>query len=134
MRDKPAMLRHPDSLPKTTLESVTPGAIVYGMVPGHPVRAVSAGWIGDQAINLVYRDQYGGVAATTLWREDESRLAVDERGRAWSFDGDGALLRLVTEAHRIELAHHDPYLTIHTSLVDPLLRQISAVDGEMLPR
>jgi len=45
------------------------------------------------------------------------------------------MLRLVTEANRIKLAHHfDPYLAIHTSLVDPLPHQISAVYGEMLPR
>ena len=47
----------------------------------------------------------------------------------------GVLLRLVTEANRIKLAHYfDPYLAIHTSLVDPLPHQISAVYGEMLPR
>ena len=41
----------------------------------------------------------------------------------------------MTEANRIELAYHfDPYLAIHTSLVDPLPHQISAVYGEMLPR
>ena len=119
----------------TTLESVTPGAMVRGVVPGHPVQAVSVGWIGDQAINLVYRDPGGSVAETTLWREDEGRLAVEEQGRTWSFDGDGALLRLVTEANRIELAHHfDPYLAIHASRVDPLPHQISAVYGEMLAR
>jgi superfamily II DNA or RNA helicase len=44
-------------------------------------------------------------------------------------------LRLVTEATRIQLAHHfDPYLAIHTSRVIPLPHQISAVYGEMLPR
>ena len=119
----------------TTLEDVAPGTMVRGVVPGHPVQAVSVGWIGDQAINLVYRDTNGGVAETTLWREDEARLGIDERGRTWSFDGDGAMLRLVTEANRIELAHHfDPYLAIHTSRVDPLPHQISAVYGEMLSR
>ncbi|HCX68720.1 MAG TPA: RNA helicase, partial [Rhodobiaceae bacterium] len=60
---------------------------------------------------------------------------VEKAGRPWSFDADGALLRLVTEANRIKLAHYfDPYLAIHTSLVDPLPHQISAVYGEMLPR
>jgi hypothetical protein len=28
-----------------------------------------------------------------------------EHGRPWSFDGDGHLFRLVSEAHRIRLAH-----------------------------
>ena len=41
----------------------------------------------------------------------------------------------MTEAERIRLAHHfDPYLAIHTSLIDPLPHQISAVYEEMLPR
>jgi hypothetical protein len=36
-------------------------------------------------------------------------LEVVGKGRPWSFDGDGALFRLVSEAHRIRLAHHfDP--------------------------
>ena len=85
--------------------------------------------------DLLYRDPDGSVAEITLYRDDESRLKVEAYGRPWSFDGDGALLRLVTEANRIALAHHfDPYLAIHISLVDSLPHQISAVYGEMLPR
>ena len=119
----------------TVLEDVKHGAMVRGVVPGHSVQIISADWIGNQAVNLVYRDPNGGVSEATLYRDDEHRLEIDTRGRAWSFDGDGALLRLVTEANRIELAHHfDPYLSIHTSLVDPLPHQISAVYGEMLSR
>ena len=119
----------------TALEDIRHGALVGGIVPDHPVQILSLERIGNQAVNLVYRDPEGGVAETTLYRDDESRLNIEEQGRPWSFDGDGALLRLVTEANRIALAHHfDPYLAIHTSLVDPLPHQISAVYGEMLPR
>ena len=54
---------------------------------------------------------------------------------AWRFDGDGALYRLVAEAHRIRLAHlFDPLLAVHTSLVEPLPHQITAVYEAMLPR
>ena len=92
-------------------------------------------WIGEQAVNIVYRGFEGGIAETTLYRDDEHRVQLEVGGRNWSFDADGALLRLVTEANRIKLAHFfDPYLAIHTSLVDPLPHQISAVYGEMLPR
>jgi superfamily II DNA or RNA helicase len=119
----------------TALEDIKNGASVRGIVPGQPVEVVSVEWIGDQAINLVYRVQGSGVAETTLYRDDQARIEIDARGRAWSFDADGDLLRLVTEANRIKLAHYfDPYLAIHTSLVDPLPHQISAVYGEMLPR
>jgi superfamily II DNA or RNA helicase len=56
-------------------------------------------------------------------------------GQPWSFDGDGALLRLVSEAMRIRVAHlFDPLLAVHTSLVEPLPHQITAVYGEMLTR
>ncbi|MBA4492442.1 helicase-related protein [Paracoccus sp. S1E-3] len=119
----------------TVLEDIKNGAQLRGVVPGQPVEVVSVEWIGDQAINLVYRVPGGGVAETTLYRDDQARIELDARGRAWSFDADGDLLRLVTEANRIKLAHYfDPYLAIHTSLVDPLPHQISAVYGEMLPR
>ena len=119
----------------TTLEDIKNGASVAGVVPNQTVEVVSVEWIGDQAINLVYRVPSGSVSETTLYRDDEHRLAVERRGTAWSFDADGSLLRLVTEANRIKLAHYfDPYLAIHTSLVDPLPHQITAVYGEMLPR
>lgn len=117
------------------LESLKNGASVRGLASAQPVQIVSVDWIGDQAINVVYRDHTGVVAETVVYRDDEHRLEVDQAGKPWSFDADGALLRLVTEANRIKLAHYfDPYLAIHTSLVDPLPHQISAVYGEMLPR
>ena len=118
----------------TVLEDVKPGALIRGVVPGHSAQIISVDWIGNQAINLVYREPDSGVSETTLYRDDENRLGIEARGN-WSFDGDGDLLRLVTEANRIALAHHfDPYLAIHTSLIDPLPHQISAVYGEMLAR
>jgi len=117
------------------LEDVKNGASVRGIVSTLAVHVLSINWIGDQAINVVYRDHNGAVAEALLYREDEHRLEVEQSGRPWSFDADGALLRLVTEANRIKLAHYfDPYLAIHTSIVDPLPHQISAVYGEMLPR
>ncbi len=117
------------------LENIKNGASVRGIGSAQAVQVVSVDWIGDQAINVVYRDHNGTVAEAVLYRDDEHRLEVEQNGRPWSFDADGALLRLVTEANRIKLAHYfDPYLAIHTSLVDPLPHQISAVYGEMLPR
>ncbi|MDQ6436335.1 helicase-related protein [Mesorhizobium sp. LHD-90] len=119
----------------TRLEDIRGGALVRGIAPGRGVQIVSVDWIGDQAINVIFRDPEGTVSESTLYRDDEHRLELDERGRAWSFDADGGQLRLVTEANRIKLAHYfDPYLAIHTSLIDPLPHQISAVYREMLPR
>ena len=45
------------------------------------------------------------------------------------------MFRLVSEAHRIRLAHlFDPVLAVHTSVVEPLPHQITAVYDSMLPR
>jgi len=83
----------------------------------------------------VYRGLDGRVADEILYRHDEPRLEIVKMGRPWSFDGDGELFRLVSEAHRIRLAHlFDPVLAVHTSLVEPLPHQITAVYEAMLPR
>ena len=49
----------------TALEKVKPGAMLRGVVPGHSVRIVSVDWIGNQAVNVVYREPDGGVSETT---------------------------------------------------------------------
>ena len=117
------------------LEDLTPGASVRGILPDATVTVVNVQWHGSDALTLVYRDPGGRVAEEILFRGDEPRLEVVEQGRPWSFDGDGATFRLVAEAHRIRLAHlFDPVLAVHTSLVDPLPHQITAVYEAMLPR
>jgi SNF2 family DNA or RNA helicase len=117
------------------LEDLQPGASVRGIVHDAAISVVSVEWHGSDALTLIYRDPDGRVANEILYRHDEPRLEVVERGRPWSFDGDGALFRLVAEAHRIRLAHlFDPVLAVHTSLVDPLPHQITAVYESMLPR
>lgn len=84
---------------------------------------------------MVYLRPDGRVAHGILYRHDEACLEVVETGRPWSFDGEGALFRLVATAHRILLAYlFDPVLAIHTSLVEPLPHQITAVYEAMLPR
>src|SRR5512137_835419 len=117
------------------LEDLRPDAVVRGILPDALVTVVSVEWHGSDALTLVYRGPNGRVADEILYRHDEPRLEIVEAGRPWSFDGDGALFRLVAEAHRIRLAHlFDPVLAVHTSLVDPLPHQITAVYEEMLPR
>jgi len=117
------------------LEDLQPNAAVRGILPDALVTVVSVQWFGSEALELTYKNAAGKVANELLYRHDEPRLAVVEHGRPWSFDGDGRLFRLVSEAHRIRLAHlFDPVLAVHTSLVEPLPHQITAVYEAMLPR
>ncbi len=119
----------------STLESLTRNAAVKGIVPDSLVTVVDVQWHGSQALELTYKTPSGRVGNELLYRDDEARIEVVEAGRPWSFDGDGALFRLVSEANRIRLAHlFDPLLAVHTSLVDPLPHQITAVYEAMLPR
>lgn len=117
------------------LEQLTPNASVRGVIPDALATVIATQWFGTDALELTYKDPSGKVAQTILYRHDESRLEVVEVGRPWSFDGDGALFRLVSEAQRIRLAHlFDPVLAVHTSDVAPLPHQITAVYESMLPR
>jgi len=117
------------------LEDLQPNAALRGILPDCLVTVVNLQWFGTEAVELTYKDPSGRVANTLLYRHDETHIEVVEQGRPWSFDGDGALFRLVSEAHRIRLAYlFDPVLAVHTSLVDPLPHRITAVYEAMLPR
>ena len=117
------------------LERLQTNAAIRGIVPDALVTVVSVQWFGSEALELTYKTAAGRVANELLYRHDEPRLELVEQGRPWSFDGDGALFRLVSEAQRIRLAHlFDPVLAVHTSVVDPLPHQITAVYETMLPR
>ena len=118
------------------LEDLTPGALVSGVSPDGVVEVVAVKWYGESAVELTYKMLDTGLPDTRLlYRDDEPNLNVREHGTRWSFDGDGHLFRLASEARRIKLAHlFDPILAVHTSDVEPLPHQITAVYDSMLPR
>jgi superfamily II DNA or RNA helicase len=117
------------------LEELTRGASVRGVLPDGLVSVVDTKWIGTVAVELTYKDSTGRLGSELLYRDREPTLDIAQKGKPWSFDGDGALFRLVSEAHRIRLAYlFDPLLAVHTSLVDPLPHQITAVYEQMLVR
>ncbi len=117
------------------LEQLQPNAAVRGIVPDALVTVVNVQWFGSEALELTYKTADGKVANQLIYRDSEHSLEIVEQGRPWSFDGDGALFRLVSEAQRIRLAHlFDPVLAVHTSVVEPLPHQITAVYEAMLPR
>ena len=117
------------------LEDLQPRSTVRGVHPDGLVTVVSVQWFGSEALELTYKTAAGTVANELLYRDDEARLEIVAQGRPWGFDGDGALFRLVSEAQRIRLAHlFDPVLAVHTSVVEPLPHQITAVYEAMLPR
>jgi hypothetical protein len=105
----------------TALVSRCSRAAIRGILPDQTVTVSACSGLASEPLELTYKGPSGRVANELLYRHDEPRLQVVEYGRPWSFDGDGHLFRLVSEAHRIRLAHlFDPVLAVHTSLVDLL--------------
>jgi len=117
------------------LEDITVGASVVGIVGNIPVSIVAVKWYGNAVLEITFKDSKGQLANQLVYREDEARLSVADGSLPWSFDADANLLRLASEAYRINLAHiFDPYLAVHISVIEPLPHQISAVYQEMLSR
>jgi hypothetical protein len=96
------------------LEQLQRGASVKGVLPDGLVTVVDVQWHGSAVVELTYKDAAGRLGSELLYRDREPALEVAAAGRPWSFGADGAMLRLVSEAHRIRLAH----------LFDPLSRSI----------
>ena len=107
------------------LEEFTRGAQVKGVRNDGPVEVLDVKWFGSNAIELTFKDAQGRPANELLYRTDEARLEVAAKGPVWSFDADGSLFRLVSEAYRIKLAYlFNPLLAVHTSrLVAEYLQQ-----------
>lgn len=117
------------------LEEITKGALIAGIEPGKVARIVGVDPLGDNAVTVVYRTDDGRLGDRVLFRSNESELAIATAGRPWSFDADGEGFKLAAEAIRINLAHlFDPMMAVHTSNVEPLPHQITAVYESMLPR
>lgn len=117
------------------LDQIRVGSVLKGVVANHTIVVDAMQWHGSQCLTLTFRDETGKSDSRLCYEDEAADFEEVAAGRRWSFDGDGDLLRLVSEARRIQLAHlFDPHLAVHTSLVSPLPHQISAVYEHMLPR
>src|SRR5437016_1504962 len=115
------------------LEELKPGVLVKGLLPGNLVTVIDVKRQGSMCVELTYKDANGHFDSVLLYRESEPRIEIASEGLPWSFDADGATFRLTSEAYRINLAYlFDPLIAVHTSLIEPLPHQITAVYETML--
>ena len=118
-----------------SLEEIKKNAAITGIDPAAPVRVVATEPVGENALTVVYKTVNGNILEQMLFRTDEARLSIAVAGRPWGFDASGEDFKLATEAFRIHLAHlFDPMMAVHTSNVEPLPHQITAVYESMLPK
>ena len=117
------------------LEEITVGSTITGIIGTVPVSILAVQWYGSNVVEITYKDANGTPGTQLLYRESEASIEVLQNHLPWSFDASAEQMKLTSEAYRISLAYlFDPYLAVHTSSVEPLPHQISAVYQEMLPK
>ena len=117
------------------LNEISAGQTLSGIEPHHNVSVVAAVPLSEGTIRLVYQTPDGTLKDRLLGRADEAEIALAVTERPFAFDGDAAAFQLACEAKRIDLAFlFDPMMAVHTSNVEPLPHQITAVYESMLPR
>ncbi len=117
------------------LSQLKPDLAIIGLESGLVCTIVAVNVITDIAVQVFYKLPDGSFKERLLCTADEATIALATTERPWSFDGDAAAFQLACEAKRIDLAFlFDPMMAVHTSNVDPLPHQITAVYESMLPR
>jgi len=108
---------------------------VRGLVPGTTVEVLHVHWYGASALEVTYKEPSGTTGNQLVFRGATADFDVVSSERLWGLDGDPDLFRLVSEAQRIRMAFlFDPRAGVHTSMIEPLPHQVTAVYDEMLPR
>ncbi|WP_048104781.1 helicase-related protein [Methanoculleus bourgensis] len=117
------------------LEDIKKDAAINGIEPGQIVHIVTTEPVGENALTVYYKTANGQLKEQMLFRSSEACLSLAKAGRPWAFDAPGEGFKLAAEAYRIDLAYlFDPMMAVHTSNVEPLPHQITAVYESMLPR
>lgn len=116
------------------LEDLAPGQSLSGIEPTDIVSVVALVPLAEGSVQLIYRRPDGAMKERLLGRPDEASISPASAERPFSFDGDGAAFQLACEAKRIDLAFlFDPMMAVHSSNVEPLPHQITAVYESLLP-
>ena len=116
------------------ISEIKPGMHVVGILPSEVVEVVAINPSANAA-NVFYQKLDGTLGAVVLFPEDCLRLSVSEGGDRRTFSADPNGFLLAAEALRIQYSYvFDTRLAMHTSIIEPLPHQITAVYEDMLPR
>jgi len=111
------------------------------LAPGNQLSGV----VADGDVTVVAVERHGNTSATLTYRTGDGQLgerivtlgdlaAISEASpRRWTFDADGSMFRLASEARRMRWAHlSDPFAAVDTSNIEPYPHQIDAVYNRFL--
>ena len=115
-----------------SFDDLTSGLRLSGVVSNGDVTVVAVEPHGPSSATLVFRTDDGLVDQRILTLDDLATLR-EVSDRRWSFDADGAMFRMASEARRMKWAHlADPFAAVDTSNIDPYPHQIDAVYNRFL--
>ena len=115
-------------------DDIQPGIYITGLVPDQKTYIHSAKRIGN-TLNIIGKTDDGSLIERMLFESDLSSLDLADKHLSWSFTANADDYRLYSEAYRIRLAWlFDPMTAVHTSSIEPLPHQITAVYDTMLNR
>src|SRR5690349_13474400 len=110
------------------LAELKPGLALVGLEPELVCTIVAVTPIAENAVQVYYKLPNGVLKERLLGIDDEATVTVAVAERPWAFDGDSAAFQLTCEAKRLDLAFlFDPMMAVHTSNVESLPHQITAV-------
>lgn len=116
-------------------EDIKIGCFLKGLEPVSVCSVMAANRIGPVSLQVIYKTPEGALKDRLLGLHDLESIELATHECPWSFTGDAASFKLAVEAKRIDLAFlFDPMMAVHTSNVEPLPHQITAVYESMLPR
>mgnify|MGYP000121470463 CR=1 FL=1 len=119
-----------------SFSELTAGAQIIGLVPGgKPVWIITTIPTGEDSLQVIYKKEDDSLSEQTLYRQDLGKLSIAKQDLSWSFTADAESFRLALEALRIRMGSlFDPMMAVHSSNIEPLPHQISAVYESMLPK
>ncbi|MGN9233946.1 helicase-related protein [Atopobiaceae bacterium HCP3S3_D6] len=116
------------------IKSLTPGMHVAGIIPTEAVEIIAAK-PSDGSVSVVFQKLDGSFDSVVLFFEDLDKVIEVAGDGVRRFDADASSFLLASEALRIRYSYaFDNRLAMHTSLIEPLPHQITAVYEDMLPR
>ena len=117
------------------LNEIAPGIAVTGIELNAVTTIIQVLPLAADSVQIFYKLSDGSFKERLLNQAAADAVQLATAERPWNFEGDGEKFKLAVEAKRIDLAFlFDPMMAVHTSNVEPLPHQITAVYESMLPR
>ena len=116
-----------------TIQEFLPGLSVQGIIPDGNISILNVQPFGKEACEITFKKMDGTVDQQLVYEQDAISCSVVLPEKKLSFSANASDFILASEAIRIGLAYlFDPYLAVHTSAIEPLPHQITAVYEKML--